>query len=156
MSKKGKIDLLSDVDFKKLIENSKSIREVLKKLNYKNLSGSMHKKIQERVKKDNLSLDHMVSRFKNGGGIKISLDEILVENSTYQNIGRLKIRLVNEKILKYECVKCNNDGQWNGEKLVLQLDHINGVRDDHRIKNLRFLCPNCHSQTKTFGGKNIK
>jgi len=38
--------------------------------------------------------------------------------------------------------------------LVLTLDHINGVNDDHRLHNLRLLCPNCHSQTPTFGGKN--
>ena len=41
-----------------------------------------------------------------------------------------------------------------GKKIVLQLDHINGINTDNTIKNLRFLCPNCHSQTPTFGNKN--
>ena len=40
------------------------------------------------------------------------------------------------------------------KKLSLQLDHINGINNDHRIENLRFLCPNCHSQTETYAGKN--
>ena len=42
---------------------------------------------------------------------------------------------------------------WNGKKLVFQLDHINGKRNDHRLENLRWLCPNCHSQTETYCGK---
>ena len=41
-------------------------------------------------------------------------------------------------------------------KLTLQLDHINGINNDNRKENLRFLCPNCHSQTDTFAGRNLK
>lgn len=36
------------------------------------------------------------------------------------------------------------------------MDHINGIHNDHRIENLRLLCPNCHSQTKTFAGRRHK
>lgn len=43
---------------------------------------------------------------------------------------------------------------WAGKLLVLQLDHVNGKRDDNRISNLRWLCPNCHSQTNTYCGRN--
>ena len=45
--------------------------------------------------------------------------------------------------------------EWLGNPLALQLDHINGVNNDHRLTNLRFLCPNCHSQTDTYAGKNM-
>ena len=44
-------------------------------------------------------------------------------------------------------------GQWQGETLTLHVDHINGDFHDNGIENLRFLCPNCHSQTPTFAGK---
>ena len=54
----------------------------------------------------------------------------------------------------YECVKCGNKGEWMGEKLSLQLDHINGNNKDNRLDNYRWLCPNCHSQTETWGNPN--
>jgi hypothetical protein len=43
---------------------------------------------------------------------------------------------------------------WNNKKLVLHIEHINGISNDNRIENLCFLCPNCHSQTDTYGGRN--
>jgi 5-methylcytosine-specific restriction endonuclease McrA len=79
----------------------------------------------------------------------------MVRDSSYTNIHRLKIRLINENILSYRCGSCGNEGMWSGSPLTLQLDHINGNPKDHRKENLRFLCPNCHSQTNTFAGKNI-
>ena len=70
------------------------------------------------------------------------------------NLTRLKIRILNNKLLEYKCAICGNLGVWNDQKLSLQLDHINGIHTDNRIDNLRFLCPNCHSQTDTFSKRN--
>lgn len=53
------------------------------------------------------------------------------------------------------CELCKIGPIWNNLPLTLQIDHINGNNKDNRIENLRFLCPNCHSQTDTFGAKNI-
>ena len=44
--------------------------------------------------------------------------------------------------------------EWNGKPIVLELEHINGDSSDNSEKNLSLLCPNCHSQTDTFKGKN--
>lgn len=64
----------------------------------------------------------------------------------------LKIRL--RRIWSnWVCAECGIGEEWNGKHLSLQLDHINGIFNDHRIENLRLLCPNCHSQTETFAGK---
>jgi 5-methylcytosine-specific restriction endonuclease McrA len=60
---------------------------------------------------------------------------------------------VKENRLEYKCANCGIK-EWNNLPLSLQLDHINGVNNDHRLENLRFLCPNCHSQTDTYSGKN--
>lgn len=142
-----------------LITESKSISDLLKKLNVNSRGSGAYKTFRNHCKRIGVDLD--VIKFKinptlNNKGVKRPLSEILIKDSTYQNISRLKIRLVRDKILEYKCVKCGNSGEWVGEPLVLQLDHINGVNNDHRIENLRFLCPNCHSQTKTFGGVNQK
>lgn len=56
----------------------------------------------------------------------------------------------------YECGVCKLPPVWNGRDLRLQVDHINGVGWDDWAENLRFICPNCHSQTDTFCGRNAK
>jgi|SRR5690606_12597798 len=83
----------------------------------------------------------------------ISLDQILVKNSTYLWTANLKKKLLKDGYFDYRCSECGIS-EWNNKPLSLQLDHINGVNDDNRIENLRLLCPNCHSQTTTFAAKN--
>lgn len=86
------------------------------------------------------------------GTKQIPLAEILVLGSTYQSV-KLKARLLSEDLIVNRCLLCRQWPVWNGEPLVLQLDHINGDTTDNRIENLRLLCPNCHTQTKTWGRK---
>lgn len=86
---------------------------------------------------------------------KYPLHEVMVGNSTYHR-KNLKKRLIDEGIIPYVCACCNTLPEWQGKPLVLILDHINGVNNDHRLENLRFVCPNCDSQSPTFAGKNKK
>lgn len=55
---------------------------------------------------------------------------------------------------KYECEMCSLGPVWLDEPLTIQVDHINGNKFDSTKENLRFLCPNCHSQTDNFRAKN--
>ena len=54
-----------------------------------------------------------------------------------------------------QCQDCGLSNIWNGKPITLCVDHINGDRTDNRLQNLRVLCWNCHSQTDTFGRKNV-
>lgn len=58
--------------------------------------------------------------------------------------------------INYYCSICGNSGVWMDKSLSLQLDHIDGDFTNNMPMNLRILCPNCHTQTETWGSKNKK
>lgn len=68
--------------------------------------------------------------------------------------GTIKKLIRERRFLPNNCSECGLGPKWNGMPLVLQYDHINGINTDQRIENLRTICPNCHTQTDTFAGKN--
>ena len=155
----SKVYQIDEKTFQKIVKNSTSYTSICKKIGLSPYGSNGRNQIKKRCAQLNISTDHItgkVERINKGEHQKYSLDEILIENSTYTNRARLKIRLINENRLEYKCAICGNTGMWNNKELVLQLDHINGINNDNRIENLRFLCPNCHSQTNTFSGKNNK
>ncbi|HEY1653562.1 MAG TPA: HNH endonuclease signature motif containing protein [Candidatus Tumulicola sp.] len=80
------------------------------------------------------------------------LTDLLGKGKSRTNIKR---RLLAAGIFKNMCSECSLQA-WLGQPLTIQIDHINGVRNDHRLENLRMLCPNCHSQTETYGKRNSK
>ena len=82
----------------------------------------------------------------------LSVDEIFAKDSRLDT-GRVKKILIALKLRVYECEICKCK-EWQGKALVLELDHINGDNKDHRLENIRLLCPNCHSQTPNFRGRN--
>ena len=151
---RSKVYIPTDAEFIKIIEESNSYSDCLRKLGLTTRGGSSTDILKKRIKELNLSTEHFGKSHEQSPTARYALKDILVEHSSYHGIARLKIRLVNENYLEYKCACCGNKGEWNGQPLSLQLDHINGVNDDHRIENLRFLCPNCHSQTNSFAGKN--
>jgi 5-methylcytosine-specific restriction endonuclease McrA len=150
----------SSEDFQKLLDESSSAVEVLKKLGFNGYNGN-HRTVKQRMfsgefdltlfeenKKADESSRSSRLRFLN----RLGTHDVFKEKSNY-NRSQLKKRMVEECGVEYKCVECGVSDSYNNKPISLQLDHINGVSDDNRLENLRFLCPNCHSQTETFCGK---
>jgi Zn finger protein HypA/HybF involved in hydrogenase expression len=92
---------------------------------------------------------------QSGKGTKKSIPRVVEKLEDYTTRKGVRDRILKDNLLEYKCNECGIK-DWNGKELSLHLDHINGDRWDHRLKNLQFLCPNCHSQTENYTGKNKK
>ncbi|HVE68596.1 MAG TPA: hypothetical protein VNB64_08455 [Solirubrobacteraceae bacterium] len=83
----------------------------------------------------------------------IPLEEVLVEGRSYARHA-LKRRLYAAGLKHPRCELCGQDEMWRGKRMSLILDHVNGVRDDNRLENLRIVCPNCAATLDTHCGRN--
>ena len=90
---------------------------------------------------------------KRHNGSKLPLEEILNGLHPHYQTNKLRHRLIKEGIKEEKCEVCGIT-EWSDKKLSFELDHIDGNRTNHRLENIRIKCPNCHSQTETYRGKN--
>ena len=145
----------------KVVKKSFSVAQVLRKVGVKTLSGGIHSLVTGKIKYFKIDTSHFTGRAHNKGKVsnrRMSAKEILVydkycgrKEKTY----KLR-RALREVGVKDKCNSCGLGSFWNGRKLVLQIEHKNGDPLDNRLENLELLCPNCHSQTDTYGSKNLK
>lgn len=137
----------SDDEILKAIETSYSYLETSSKLKMSRYN------VTKYIRDNDIDISH----FKSTTYRPIT-DEKLFIKSDKKRYKTVKDRILELKLLEYKCSnpKCNIHSTWNEEPLVLDLDHTNGNSYDNRLENLRFLCPNCHSQTKTYKGKRRK
>lgn len=84
-----------------------------------------------------------------------TVEELLVKNSSAHR-GHLRQLLVRFGLYTGKCAECDISDEWNGKSLTLEIDHINGDSTDNREQNLRWLCPNCHSQTSTYRRRKVE
>jgi Zn finger protein HypA/HybF involved in hydrogenase expression len=142
------------------IKNNKSRAGVLKYLGF-NTSGGNYNKLKREIDKYNLDTSHFITKSefcKNlnpSKGRKYSIEEIFsIWDKKILNNTRVKNLLIENRYKEDICEECGIDNIWNNKPINLQLDHINGNNLNNEISNLRILCPNCHSQTNTFAGRN--
>lgn len=139
------------------VKEGYSFASVLTQLGLR-VAGGNYKTIRDSIDRLQLNTDHWTGQGHLRGKThnwspSKPFKDILIKDSGYTSTNKLKHRLLKANLLVYECSSCHLSN-WRGKDIVLQLDHINGVNNDHRIENLRLLCPNCHSQTETFCGRN--
>lgn len=152
----NKIYKLSDEQFVELLKKSSTISEVLFKLGY-TVKGNSWGYSQVKRRMDDLNLDYSI--FKGKSAViktnklnNVKKEDILKENCKHQRTV-LRRYIIKNNLIPYKCAICGCT-EWQGKTLSLELDHINGINNDNRLENLRFLCPNCHSQTSTYGSRN--
>lgn len=139
-----------DKDLRDAVASSHSLASASRKLGL-NPAGHNFRTLKKYILRLSIDTSHF-SRLVYSSR-RLSFDEIFCVESHVMS-SKLSRYLERENVLKYECKECGNTGSHNGRILKLQVDHENGVHNDNRLENLRWLCPNCHSQTPTFSRGN--
>jgi hypothetical protein len=151
---------IPDDVFREYVRTSETYMEILRKCGeeYKNINT-----VKRRIALFGIDSSHIKNgNDSNRGRVfvrrRVTLDyamkTVFIENSTTVRC-RVKMLIRRWNLIPYRC-ECGNEGVWLNKPLSLQLDHRNGIPNDNRLTNLRFICPNCHSQTETFSGKKAR
>lgn len=144
-----------------LCAESFSYAEVLRKAGRKQ-GGGAQDTLKRKIAEYEIDISHFTGQgwnghsniaTRSGSSEKYQLEEVFSKNSPVtQKVLRGYVERHN--ILEYKCVNCGCDGNWQGGKISLEIDHENGDNTDNTVENLRYLCPNCHALTDTYRGKN--
>jgi 5-methylcytosine-specific restriction endonuclease McrA len=158
-TKKTSIAWTLDHDtLQEIINQSNSMVMILTKIGLNAYNGSgrtLYRRIFETDEFDLITFDQNRKQRVKAHFLSIHRKplEHFLDATTSYNRSALKRRLIQDKIIEYQCRDCSNTGSHNGKKLSLQLEHIDGNNKNNKLENLCFLCPNCHSQTPTYAGK---
>lgn len=162
-SKYSKIYKLGKERLQKLFDEYPTYTDIIKAIGYVSLSDNL-RTLKDVA--DHFSIDLTKFNINHEQHIKDLNYNILrvdhLKDLTYSELisitksrGTIKRYIISKDLIPYKCSECGNDGNYNGKALVLQLDHIDGNPINNKLENLRFLCPNCHTQTDTYAGRKI-
>jgi predicted RNA-binding Zn-ribbon protein involved in translation (DUF1610 family) len=136
------------------VAQATSVMEVMRILDVK-MAGGTHTHLSNRIKALGLDTSHFLGQGHRKGTKspkRKSAAEILVRLP--EGSGRTRRAHLMRALLDvgrpYVCGLCGLNAVWNGQPLMLPVDHQDGDFLNNLAENLRFLCPNCHSQTETF------
>ena len=146
-----------------LCEESYSYAEVLKKAGRRQTGGNQEN-LKKKICEYGIDVSHFTGQkwYSSPGRVcnlgelaqeKYRPEEVFVMNSPVRQ-KTLRGYIERHNVLEYRCVKCGCDGNWQGGKIALEVDHVDGNTRNNTISNLRYLCPNCYALTETYRGKN--
>lgn len=141
------IDKWTKEELIEILNSSETMTEACFKIGYSSYSTTNWQEITNKLK------EYGIEKIKSSITERTN-EEIFCENS---KVSQHCLRNRFKKILSpNKCAICGNDAIWQNKPLTLRLDHINGIHNDNRIENLRWVCPNCDSQQSTYCGFNQK
>lgn len=145
------LDTFTVNQVQEIIAQSQSIAQALRLMGRSPHSGAQHMLLKQFCKSQNIDVSHFQRRTA-----RYTDEEIFKEHSlTSQRTLHKRAKQLPERF-PYRCAICGLNPFWNNMELELILDHINGITDDARYENLRWVCPNCNHQLPTFGNRNYK
>lgn len=146
----------TEAELREAVAAADSLSDVLRHFGLRPAGGN-HALLRRWIDRWEISIDHFTFSARSrprGRQARKPLAEILVEGRTSSG-GRLKQRLYDEGLKSPACELCGQGEEWNGQRMSLILDHVNGAHDDNRLENLRIVCPNCNATLPTHCGKNL-
>jgi len=140
-----------DEDLRRAVAASDNYSETLRNLGLVPKGGN-HATIKRYISKLDIDVGHFYTAPPKPAA-RIPAEDLFTQHSTYSS-SHIKARMLKDLGTPDKCSVCGIS-DWHGTKLSLHVHHKNGVGDDNRPENLELLCPNCHSVTDTYSGKNV-
>ena len=142
-------------DVRRAVVESKSIAGVLRKIGLKPVGGN-YRTINRIITDEGMDTSHFTGQGWNVGlsfrpKPCVSDQDIFIMNSKYKCSWRLREHYKITTGIEY-CEVCGLD-VWQGQKIPLEIHHVNGIHSDNRLENLQLLCPNCHALTNNYRGR---
>jgi len=153
----GSVRTWTDAQLLDAIARCTNFTDVIRALGLR-AAGGNHLTVKRHAKRLNADTSHFTSDRRVRGIRAYQRSRAPTFEEIFRRDSRVSGQTVRRYALLFEvrphaCAECGNPGTHHGKPLTLQLDHANGIYNDNRVENLRWLCPNCHSQTETFAGR---
>lgn len=150
-------------EFTKICKKYNTLADIIRYFGLQPEAGN-YTTLNRRINKDKIDISHIKQGLNSNAGRiftrkRLSKEAFLTRLDKNIPMCRSSVKqmLIRYNLIQHtNCNVCGINNTWNGKQLKLQLDHINGINNDNTLSNLRFICPNCHSQTETFSGKHKK
>ena len=147
----------TEEELKEAVAISTSLVETLRNLGYEKIAGGNSCHLRNKLIRLHIDFSHFTGSNHQKGrpafNRKTAKDILIKEERTLRPKPEQLRRALLEVGIEHRCKECGLGELWNEKPITLHIDHINGDWSDNRQKNLRFLCPNCHQQTPTYGNK---